>query len=102
MKRLVCMALFLLSFPLTGLGTTPPYWPYIIESASQAEPDDRFGDHVAVFGDTAFVTAANDIVGGNQLQGAVYRFTVINGTWTETQRITASDGAAYDGFGEAV
>jgi hypothetical protein len=38
-------------------------------------------------------------IGGNQDQGAVYAFTQVGGTWSQVQKIVASDGQPYDGYG---
>ena len=73
------------------------------------------GDSVALSGDglTLAVGAPNESSGakginGNQNDtsvysaGAVYVFTNSGGTWTQTQKLTASDGASSDSFGESV
>ena len=41
-------------------------------------------------------------IGGNSDQGAVYVFTDSASVWTQTAKLTASDGAAGDQFGTAV
>src|SRR5438046_6090849 len=56
----------------------------------------------ALDGNTLVVGANGATVGGNAAQGAVYVFTESNGTWTQTQKLTANDGAAYDNFGLSV
>jgi FG-GAP repeat protein len=63
---------------------------------------DNFGAAVALDGETIVVAANGATVGGNPAQGAVYVFTFSNGTWTQTQKLTANDGAAYDNFGLSV
>jgi hypothetical protein len=63
---------------------------------------DNFGAAVALDGETIVVAANGATVGGNPAQGAVYVFTQSNGTWTQTQKLTANDGAAYDNFGLSV
>ena len=63
---------------------------------------DNFGAGVALDGETLVVAANGATVGGNPAQGAVYVFTESNGTWTQTQKLTANDGAAYDNFGLSV
>jgi hypothetical protein len=63
---------------------------------------DNFGAAVALDGATLVVAANGATVGGNPAQGAVYVFTESNGTWTQTQKLTANDGAAYDNFGLSV
>jgi hypothetical protein len=63
---------------------------------------DNFGASVALDGSTLVVGANGATVGGNPAQGAVYVFTESNGTWTQTQKLTANDGAAYDNFALSV
>ena len=63
---------------------------------------DDFGASVALDGSTLVVGANGATVGSNAAQGAVYVFTESNGTWTQTQKLTANDGAAYDNFGLSV
>jgi len=71
-------------------------------TASDGALFDNFGASVALDGSTLVVGANGATVGGNAAQGAVYVFTESNGTWTQTQKLTANDGAAYDNFGLSV
>jgi len=71
-------------------------------TASDGGLFDNFGASVALDGGTLVVGANGATVGGNPAQGAVYVFTESNGTWSQTQKLTASDGAANDSFGESV
>ena len=71
-------------------------------TASDGANDDRFGTSVAVSGDVAVVGAFDAKVGDNYQQGAAYVFTRQAGTWTETQKLVASDGAGMANFGAAV
>ena len=71
-------------------------------TASDGGLFDNFGASVALDGSTLVVGANGATVGGNAAQGAVYVFTQSNGTWTQTQKLTANDGAAYDNFGLSV
>jgi len=71
-------------------------------TASDGGLFDNFGASVALDGSTLVVGANGATVGGNPAQGAVYVFTASNGTWTQTQKLTANDGAAYDNFGLSV
>jgi len=65
--------------------------------------DDKFGCAVAVSGDTAVVGAEADNAGGQStLQGAAYIFVRSGTTWSQQQKLTASDGARGDAFGCAV
>jgi photosystem II stability/assembly factor-like uncharacterized protein len=84
----------------TTNGGQPSDWPEQKISSDDGATDDQFGWSV-VFADptTAFVSAPNATVGGNAGQGAVYVFTKQSGTWVQTQKLTADDGAAGDAFG---
>jgi TATA-box binding protein (TBP) (component of TFIID and TFIIIB) len=75
--------------------------------ASDREGNDNFGWSVAISGDYAIVGAANeeeDAVGENTLEraGSAYIFKNNAGTWTEVQKIVASDREAYDHFSHSV
>jgi len=63
---------------------------------------DSFGWSVAIDGTNAVVGTGFPTVGGNILQGAAYTFTESGGVWTQTQKLVASNGAAYDFFGLSV
>ncbi len=68
---------------------------------SDAAALDYFGHHVSLSGDCAVVGNVYDDDKGSDA-GAVYIF-VRNGTsWSQQAKLTASDGAAGDGFGGAV
>src|SRR6476646_8028769 len=71
-------------------------------TASEGGLFDNFGVSVALDARTIVVGANGATVGGNAAQGALYVFTESNGTWTQTQKLTANDGAAYDNFGLSV
>lgn len=62
----------------------------------------NFGSAVAISGDTILVSATGANVDGHSLQGAVYVFHDIDGTWTETQHFSSSDGGSGDSFGNAI
>ena len=63
---------------------------------------DNFGGSVAVGGDTAVVGAAGNAIGANPVQGSAYVFTRNGAVWTQQQKLTANDGAAFDEFGGSV
>ncbi|MFZ6029935.1 MAG: FG-GAP repeat protein [Chloroflexota bacterium] len=67
---------------------------------------DRLGASVALDGDILVIGAAQADVGANLDQGVVYVFQSDGAddkaTWTLTQKITPSDGAAYDEFGSSL
>jgi hypothetical protein len=71
-------------------------------TASDGAATDRFGISVSLSGDTAVVGAYFDDVGANTDQGSVYVFTRSGTTWTQQAKLTASDGAANDQFGNQV
>ena len=68
-------------------------------TASDGAASGLFGQSVAISNDglTAFVGAYAD----DSYRGAAYIYKYNSGVWTET-KITASDGAAYDQFGQSV
>ena len=71
-------------------------------TASDGATGDRFGSSVALSGDTALVGASLKTSGANVYQGVAYVFTRTAGVWTQQQKLTASDGVAYDLFGGSV
>ncbi|MGH8426773.1 MAG: FG-GAP repeat protein, partial [Gammaproteobacteria bacterium] len=71
-------------------------------TASDGEANDVFGYSVALDGTTALIGASFATVNGSSGQGAVYVFTRSNGNWSQTTKLTASDGAANAQFGIAV
>jgi len=66
--------------------------------ASDGESNDYFGLSLVISGDFAFIGAFRN---GNNL-GAVYVFENISETWTETAKLTASDGMEGDLFGYSI
>jgi hypothetical protein len=62
----------------------------------------NLGVSVAISGQTIVLGANAAKVGNNNSQGAAYVFQKSNGVWTQVQKLTASDGAAYDNFGTSV
>jgi uncharacterized protein (DUF2141 family) len=74
--------------------------------ASDPAAFDRFGNSVAVSGDTVVVGALLDDVGLNVDQGSAYVFVRPAAGWsgplTENAKLTAADGAAGDQFGNPV
>ena len=63
--------------------------------------DDWFGYSVSIDGDTAVIGAIFDGDNGD-FSGSAYVYVRSNGVWSEQQKLTASDGAAYDHFGCSV
>jgi hypothetical protein len=75
--------------------------------ASDRATNDLFGGSVSISGDYAIVGASNedhDASGGNtlNLSGSAYIFKNIAGTWSQVQKIVASDRGASDYFGNSV
>ena len=71
-------------------------------TASDGAAYELFGLSVAVNGSTAVVGARYHTVGSNSLQGSAYVFVQSGNTWTQQAELIASDGAAYDNFGNSV
>ncbi len=69
--------------------------------AGDGAAGDRFGQDVALDGNTVVAGADLATVGGNTFQGAAYVFVVCTGL-VEQQILNAGDGASGDGFGQAV
>ena len=70
--------------------------------ASDAGSDDFFGESVAISGNTAVVGAPGDDTPAGADAGSAYVFFRTGSTWTEQQKLTASDAAAGDRFGSSV
>ena len=66
--------------------------------ASDAAGGDRFGNYVAISGETIVAGSSFDNHAGSG-SGSAYVFTRSGTTWTEQQKITASDAAAGTLFG---
>ncbi len=67
-------------------------------TASDGAANHYFGSSVAVSGDLALITAAEDD-SNDRNAGSAYLFTRGHGGWSETLKITAPDGAGSDYFG---
>jgi FG-GAP repeat len=70
-------------------------------TASDAAANDYFGVSVSVSGDTIVVGAYLDDDGGDG-SGSVYVFTRTGTSWSQQAKLTASDAAAFDFFGNRV
>jgi uncharacterized repeat protein (TIGR01451 family) len=70
--------------------------------ASDGDAGDEFGGAIALDGDTALVGAHFASVGASNAQGKVYVFTRSGGVWSQSQVLTADDGATFDFFGYSV
>ena len=70
-------------------------------TASDGAGGDRFGESVALDGDRVLVGAVNNDSNASN-SGSAYIYELNGADWVETAKITASDGAANDNFGESV
>ena len=70
-------------------------------TASNGSVDDDFGWSISISGDFVVVGAPGDNDNGTNA-GSAYVFTREGTNWVEQQKLTASDGVAYDGFGYSV
>jgi hypothetical protein len=78
-------------------------WPEEqILTASDLAADDRFGGAVSVDANLCAVGACLEDPGGVADAGSVYVFQYNGTTWSEIQKLTASDAQATDHFGASV
>jgi hypothetical protein len=72
--------------------------------ASDAAVQDRFGNSVSLYGDTALIGAYYDDDNGKSGSGSVYVFTrsSVDGTFTQQSKLHASDAAVNVQFGISV
>lgn len=72
-------------------------------TASDGAPGYRFGEVVALSGDTALIGAPNEKVGANFAQGAAYVFVRNGTTWApQGSKLLAADGASNNNFAWSV
>jgi uncharacterized repeat protein (TIGR01451 family) len=71
-------------------------------TASDGATGDDFGAAAAVTADTVVVGAPGDTIGGQIGAGSAYVYVRAGTTWSEQQKLTASDGTTSDEFGSAV
>ena len=70
-------------------------------TAGDGAASDEFGSSVSVSGDTAVIGSSQDDDNGSN-SGSAYVYVRSGGVWSEQQKLTASDGAGFDRFGESV
>jgi uncharacterized repeat protein (TIGR01451 family) len=70
--------------------------------ASDGAVGDNFGISVSISGDTAVVGADEDDTPDGANAGSAYVFVRSGTTWTQQQKLLASDGAEFDFFGYSV
>ena len=71
-------------------------------TASDAAENDEFGYSVALCGNTALVGAPEKAAGSLQYAGAAYIFRSLGPAWSQQAKLTGSDAAGSDQFGNAV
>jgi hypothetical protein len=101
MKRLFTHLLCLAALLVLAIGTAhAAIDPATVQKllADDVERADLFGISVAVSGDTAVIAAACD----DSATGAAYVFIRTGSVWSQQQKLTAADGAAYKYFGQSV
>ena len=87
------------AYVFTRSGTTWTQTQKLLAADGQA--GDRFGGYIALQTDTAIIGAYWDDDNGID-SGSAYVFTRSETTWTQTQKLLASDGAAGDAFGAPI
>lgn len=70
-------------------------------TASNSEIDNNFGCSVSIYESTIVVGSFTDNEKGYN-SGSAYVFNLVEGIWTQTVRLLASDGAPWDFFGHSV
>ena len=70
--------------------------------AEDGADGDRFGNSVAVDGDTIVVGASGNDNENGKDSGSAYVFTRTGTTWTQQAKLLPKDGAAGDDFGKSV
>ena len=70
-------------------------------TANDASSWNKFGQSVAISGDTAIIGACGDNDRGESA-GAAYIFHFDGSNWSQSQKLTVFDGTAWDQFGQSV
>jgi Ca2+-binding RTX toxin-like protein len=83
---------------------SPGTWQQVTKlTASDGADSDLFGYSVAIDGRMIIVGAEGDAEGKDLWKGSAYIFQKISsGSWQQAAKLTASDGAAYDYFGQSL
>ena len=95
-------SLFIAWLPGSCLAEDPPL--VVTEqkvTASDGSGLDKFGQSAAISGQYAIVGSSGDNDNGN-LSGSAYFFYRDGDNWITDQKVTASDGAGLDKFGQSV
>ena len=108
LRSTALLVLTTISLLLTSMGANAQNWNEIVKTvASDRATTDQYGGSVAISGDYAIVGAwaeDEDVSGGNTFTNAGSAYILKNnaGTWSQVQKIVASDRAATDFFGFSV
>ncbi|MBB5208026.1 choice-of-anchor D domain-containing protein [Chiayiivirga flava] len=87
-------------YVFTRSGTTWTQQARLV--AADGEGFSDFARTLAVDGDSIVVGAPSMFLGNQNVVGAAYVFARSGGTWTQQQKLLASDGGEFDSFGNAV
>ncbi|MBI1784737.1 hypothetical protein HYR69_06290 [Candidatus Sumerlaeota bacterium] len=71
-------------------------------TASDGAANDWFGWSVSINANAVIIGSIYDDIGGNTDQGSAYVFRYNGSSWSQEQKVTASDGLAADHFGRSV
>jgi glucose/arabinose dehydrogenase len=88
------------AYIITRTGTTWTNQQELL--AGDATANDQFGVSVGLSGNSVIAGANGKDNGANLAQGAAYVFTGSGASWTQQQKLSASDGAGSDAFGTSV
>lgn len=89
--------------PVYALHQTSGNWNIIQTlNADDYVPGGAFGMQTALSGTTALIGAPGSEISGTMAQGAAYVFNYVNDSWTQGQKLAASDGAEMSVFGWSV
>lgn len=80
----------------------PLLWTQQLLTPADGTAEDFAGNAVAVSGNTALVGVNGKTINGEYGRGQVYVYGRTGNTWTEQQKLIASDGAGADFFGSAI
>lgn len=72
-----------------------------IMTASDGAANDEYGFSLGLSGSNALIGAELATIGGNAHKGAVYAYQLSNGSWIQTQKITAADEQLQSDFGRS-
>ncbi len=71
-------------------------------TASDSAENNLFGRSISLLGDRALIGSNGDVAVTGDNTGAVYIFDLIDGVWTESEKLFANDGVSGNQFGRSV